>query len=106
MRIDESLFFGNLGSVELRLTQQLEASPAIRDLVLVMSAVNRMDATAVAVFSELNQALAERNKRLHLAEVKGPVQDRLMKSPLWASLSGEVFRSANEAFEKLGGQPH
>lgn len=104
LRIDESLFFGNLGAVELRLNQALEQSSGIRHLVLVMSAVNRMDATAVEVLAEVNRDLAERNTRLHLAEVKGPVQDRLLHSELWTSLSGEVFLSANEAFEKLGGQ--
>ncbi|MBN8451319.1 MAG: sulfate permease [Candidatus Accumulibacter sp.] len=104
LRIDESLFFGNLGAVELRLNQVLEQSFGIQHLVLVMSAVNWMDATAVEVLAEVNRDLAERNTRLHLAEVKGPVQDRLVRSELWASLSGEVFLSANEAFEKLGGQ--
>ncbi len=103
LRIDEGLFFGNLGAVEQRLKQELERSPGVRDLVLVMSAVNLMDATAVEVFAELNQELAARGVRLHLAEVKGPVQDRLQRSPLWSGLSGEVFLSANAAFEALGG---
>jgi len=101
IRIDESLFFGNLGSVELRLKQVLSQSPDVRHLVLVMSAVNRMDATAVDVLEEINRDLAERKIRLHLAEVKGPVQDRLMKTALWSALSGEVFLSINAAFEKL-----
>jgi SulP family sulfate permease len=102
LRIDESLFFGNLGAVEQRLNQELENATETSDLVLVMSAVNRMDATAAEVIAELNRELAERCTRLHLAEVKGPVQDRLMRSPLWTALSGEVFLSANAAFEKLG----
>jgi SulP family sulfate permease len=103
VRIDERLFFGNLGAVELRLNQELEKVAGIRDLVLVMSAVNLMDATAVEVFCELNRDLAGRRIRLHLAEVKGPIQDRLMRTGLWSTLSGEVFLSANDAFEKLGG---
>jgi SulP family sulfate permease len=49
LRIDESLFFGNLGAVEARLNQALHASSEVRDVVLVMSAVNRMDATAAEV---------------------------------------------------------
>lgn len=105
VRVDEKLFFGNLAAVERRLMHELGvadgAGAGVRDLVLVMSAVNRMDATSVDVFRELNQDLADRAVRLHLAEVKGPVQDRLMRSPLWAELSGEVFLSANDAFEKL-----
>jgi SulP family sulfate permease len=103
IRIDERLFFGNLGAVESRLKQELERVPGAHDLVLVMSAVNLMDATAVEVFTELNQDLADQGIRLHLAEVKGPVQDRLLNSALWSALSGEVFLSANAAFEKLSG---
>jgi len=60
-----------------------------------------MDTTAAEVFSEFNRDLGERGIRLHLAEVKGPVQDRLMKSELWSALTGEVFLSANAAYEKL-----
>ena len=101
MRIDESLFFGNLGAVEQRLNQALKDAPATRHVVLVMSAVNRMDATAVEVFEELNRDLNDHGIRLHLAEIKGPVQDRLMRSPLWSALSGQVFLSANAAFEAL-----
>jgi SulP family sulfate permease len=101
LRIDERLFFGNLGAVEQRLGQELERAAGTRDLVLVMSGVNLMDTTAAEVFAELNLDLAERGIRMHLAEVRGPVQDRLMKSALWGALSGEVFLSANAAYEKL-----
>lgn len=101
IRIDERLFFGNLTAVEQRLNSELSRVPAATDLVLVMSAVNLMDATAVEVFAELNADLRAQGIRLHLAEVKGPVQDRLQRSTLWSQLSGEVFLSANDAFEKL-----
>jgi SulP family sulfate permease len=101
VRIDERLFFGNLGAVEQRLNQELERIAAPHDLVLVMSGVNLMDTTAADVFAELNHDLAERGVRLHLAEVRGPVQDRLMKSMLWRELTGEVFLSANAAYIKL-----
>ncbi|MCB4361657.1 SulP family inorganic anion transporter [Quatrionicoccus australiensis] len=101
VRIDERLFFGNLGAVEQRLEQELALIEAPHDLVLVMSGVNLMDTTAVEVFAELNQDLAARGIRLHLAEVKGPVQDRLMKSAFWNALTGEVFLSANAAYAKL-----
>lgn len=101
VRIDERLFFGNLGAVEQRLEQELALIDAPHDLVLVMSGVNLMDTTAVEVFAELNQDLAARGIRLHLAEVKGPVQDRLMKSAFWNALTGEVFLSAHAAYAKL-----
>lgn len=101
IRIDERLFFGNLSAVEDYINRALAAHGDARDLVLVMSAVNLMDATAVEVFDELNRDLSERQIRLHLAEVKGPVQDRLMRTGFWQALSGEVYLSANDAFEAL-----
>ena len=101
LRIDENLFFGNLNAVETRLGSELDKAPDILDVVLVMSAVNRVDTTAMEVLSDINASLAARNIRLHLAEVKGPVQDRLVKSPLWRGLSGSVYLSANSAFERL-----
>lgn len=104
LRIDESLFFGNLAAVEGRLTQELEKAPATRDVVLIMSAVNRVDTTAMEMLTDLNRDLGDRGIRLHLAEVKGPVQDRLLRSPLWRALSGSVFLSVNDAFEALSRQ--
>lgn len=101
LRIDESLFFGNLSAVESRLAVELEKAADLRDVVLIMSGVNRVDTTAMEVLSDINRDLASRNIRLHLAEVKGPVQDRLICSPLWEALSGDVHLSTNRAFEVL-----
>ena len=101
LRIDENLFFGNLNAVEARLGAELEKAPDTRDVVLVMSAVNRVDTTAMEVLAAINGELAARKIHLHLAEVKGPVQDRLVNSPLWPALSGEVHLSVNSAFERL-----
>ena len=102
LRIDESLFFGNLAAVESRLSAELEKAPDTHDVVLIMSGVNRIDTTAMEVLSDINRDLERRAIRLHLAEVKGPVQDRLVNSPLWKSLSGEVYLSVNAAYEALG----
>jgi SulP family sulfate permease len=101
LRIDESLFFGNLNAIEVRLGVELAKDPRIQDLVLIMSAVNRVDTTAMEVLTDLNRDLSGRGIRLHLAEVKGPVQDRLMHSPLWTALTGQVHLSVNSAFEAL-----
>ena len=104
LRIDESLFFGNLNAVEARLAQELQAAPETRQVVLIMNAVNRVDTTAMEALVELNRDLAGRGVTLHLAEVKGPVQDRLANSPLLQSLSGRVFLSVNAAFEALSSE--
>ena len=101
LRIDESLFFGNLNAVEARLSSELEEMPAIHDMVLVMSAVNRVDTTAMEMLCDANRTLGERGIKLHLAEVKGPVEDRLSRSRLWPCLTGKVFLSVNDAFTTL-----
>jgi SulP family sulfate permease len=101
LRIDESLFFGNLNAVEARLGLELQKAPQTVDVVLIMSAVNRVDTTAMEVLTDVNRDLQERGIRLHLAEVKGPVQDRLQNAPLWKALSGQVYLSVNSAFEAM-----
>ncbi len=104
LRIDESMFFGNLNAIEMRLATELAKDARIQDLVLIMSAVNRVDTTAMEVLTDLNLDLSERGIRMHLAEVKGPVQDRLMNSPLWTTLTGQVYLSVNSAFEALAAE--
>ncbi len=101
LRIDESLFFGNLAAVEARLAAELAHAPGTRDVVLILSAVNRIDATAMEALTDLQRDLADRAIRLHLAEVKGPVQDRLARTPLWAAVQGRVHLSVNAACEAL-----
>ena len=101
LRIDESLFFGNLNAVEERISNELSKVKKITDLVLVMNAVNMVDTTAMEVLTELNRDLSEQGVKLHLSEIKGPVHDRLIHSPLLESLSGEIFFTTNTAFEGL-----
>ena len=101
VRVDEILFFGNAEGVHHALEHQLECDPPPQHLVLVMLSVSHVDATALDMLEELNDSLADRGITLHLAEVKGPVMDRLRNGPLLRRLSGEVFLSANEAFEVL-----
>lgn len=101
MRIDAGLFFGNVEAVNERIEDELAAQPDTRDLVLVLSAVNAIDTSALFGLAELNQSLRQRGVRLHLAEVKGPVIDRLRQSELLDQLNGEVFLSAANAWDRL-----
>lgn len=103
LRIDESLFFGNLDAVEARLLAEIERNGELRDVVLIMSAVNRVDATAMEVLHDLDRELGARGIRLNFAEIKGPVHDRLRDTALLQELSGQVFLSVNDAYEALQG---
>lgn len=97
VRVDENLFFGNAEGIEERLFAIVADHPEARHLILVMSSVSHVDATAADMLEYLNATLAERGIRLHLAEVKGPVMDRLEAGTLLGHLSGEVYLSTHAA---------
>ncbi|HRL93082.1 MAG TPA: sulfate permease [Pseudomonas sp.] len=100
LRIDAGVFFGNAELISDRVLQTLTGET--RHLVLVMTAINLIDTTGLYALAELNQSLATRGIKLHLAEVKGPLMDKLKHSDLLLKpLSGQVFISAVSAFDQL-----
>jgi SulP family sulfate permease len=101
LRVDAGLFFGNIEAVSERIEEELAAHREARHLVLVLSAVNAIDSSALFGLLELNRGLARRDVRLHLAEVKGPVLDRLRASTLLSELSGRLFLSTANAWDAL-----
>ena len=107
LRIDAGLFFGNVEAVNARIEEELAAHSAhcfTRHLVLVLSAVNAIDTSALFGLIELNVLLRHRGVKLHLAEVKGPVLDRLKTSDLLSTLNGKVFLSTAMAWDELAGK--
>ena len=100
LRIDESLFFANATVLEERIEELLSADAKIRRVLLVCSAVNQIDATALGVLTEMEQSLDKRGIMLELAEVKGPVMDRLQHTVLGRRLQERVFQSAHDAFKQ------
>ena len=101
LRIDANLFFGNVEAVNEGIEETLQAHPDTRHLVLVMTAVSSIDTSALFGLAELNLVLQQRGIGMHLAEVKGPVMDRLKESDLPASLNGKIFLSAAQARSTL-----
>ncbi|MEW6022911.1 MAG: sulfate permease [Pseudomonadota bacterium] len=101
LRVDAGLFFGNVEAVNARIEEELAARPGTRNLVLVLSAVNEVDTSALFALTELNAMLKGRGIGLHLAEVKGPVMDRLKHSELLPALNGRVFLSTAMAWDAL-----
>ncbi|MFC0131819.1 sodium-independent anion transporter [Massilia eurypsychrophila] len=104
LRIDAGLFFGNVDAVNARVEDELAQRPSTRHLVLVLSAVNAIDTSALFGLAELNQMLRARGIGLHLAEVKGPVMDRLKASDLLSTLNGKVYLSTVMAWDELTGK--
>ena len=104
LRIDAGLLFGNVEAINARIEEELAAHGATRHLVLVLSAVNAIDTSALFGLIELNALLRQRGVELHLAEVKGPVLDRLKTSDLLSALNGQVFFSTAMAWDALAGE--
>lgn len=101
LRVDENLFFGNAEAVEQRILSALREKTTTRHLVLLMSSVSSIDATALEMLDALNSSQFELGITLHLAEVKGPVMDRLEHEGFPTRLKGKVFLTANESSEQL-----
>ncbi len=104
-RIDESLYFANAHFLEQWVLAELARRPEIRDFVLQCSAVNDIDASALHSLRMVNEHLRDAGVRFHLSEVKGPVMDRLRRSPFLGEITGRVFLSQYEAWCELGAGP-
>lgn len=101
LRIDADLFFANARAVEQRLEQEVSARADARHLILNLSAVNQIDLTGLEGLRELNATLRARGVTLHLAEVKGPVLEKLEQSALIDELARKPFRFMHDAFVGL-----
>lgn len=102
LRIDESLYFANASFVENRVLEWVEKRPDVRHLILMCTAVNEIDMSAIDVLESINRQLRDRNITLHLSEVKGPVMDSLRTTDFLEQLSGQVFLSHHDAVSRLG----
>lgn len=101
MRVDESLFFANMPAVLARIEEEIEQHGDTRHLVLDLSSVSHIDLTAVEALQRLHADLRERGIELHLAEVRGPVMDRLEQTELPRTLAHRPFLNLHEATSAL-----
>jgi len=101
IRIDESLTYLNARWLEEFVLEQVAEHPKLRHLILMCSAVNAIDASALESIEAINHRLADAGVKLHLSEVKGPVMDALERSHLLHDLTGTVWLSQNKAFAAL-----
>ena len=103
LRIDENLYFANARRMEDLVTARALDCPELKHVVLMFSAVNEVDLSALESLEAINRRLDDLGVRLHLSEVKGPVMDRLKRTHFLEELTGEVFLSQYEAFATLRG---
>ncbi|WP_460753275.1 SulP family inorganic anion transporter [Marinomonas epiphytica] len=101
VRIDENLFFANARVFEERLQYLVAENRELKHLVLMCTAVNMIDASALQSLEKIIERLKDSGVKLHLSEVKGPVMDRLRSSTLLEQLTGQVFISQHQAMQEL-----
>lgn len=105
LRVDESLYFVNARFLEDLIQKRVTDRCAIQNVVLIFSAVNEVDYSALESLEAINQRLKDMTVGLHLSEVKGPVMDRLKRSHFLDDLNGRVFLSQYDAWDALTGAP-
>ena len=101
LRVDESLYFANSRFLEDRIAAHVAERPELRHVVLMCSAVNAIDASALESLEEINHRLTDAGIGFHLSEVKGPVMDRLKATSFLKHLNGRIFLSQHEAVDRL-----
>jgi SulP family sulfate permease len=102
MRIDESLYFANTKFLEDKVLCAIADRPEVKHLVLIGIAVNFIDASALETLESLIDELRDAGVQLHLAEIKGPVMDRLKTIGFVDKIGKDhIYMSTHEAMQAL-----
>jgi sulfate permease, SulP family len=105
LRIDERLYFANVSYIEDEILRALAERPALQHVILMCTAVNEIDISALEVLEGLNERLREMGIGFHFSEVKGPVMDALKKTHFVEHLNGRIFMSQYQAVQALLAKP-
>ncbi|MEF3047706.1 SulP family inorganic anion transporter [Pseudotabrizicola sp. L79] len=101
IRVDEALYFPNARWLEDTVMAHVADNRQIKAVVLNCVAVNDVDSSAIESLEAINARLKDAGVRLHLAEVKGPVMDRLQKTHFLDDLTGFVHLTQYDAMQAL-----
>ena len=101
LRVDESLYFVNTRFIETFVLNQLAEKREVEHVLLICTATNFIDTSGLEMLEELSENLQETDVTLHLAEVKGPVMDKLKETGFYKNMSGRVFFTTDIAMKEL-----
>ena len=102
LRIDESLFFGNVRYLDNEINAIIaENEDCLEHLILMASGINHVDSTALETLLDFNRRLKEKDIAMHMSEVKGPVLDRLERVNFTEQLTGNIYLSQHQAWKAL-----
>ena len=101
VRVDESLYFANARFLEDHLFERVVRRTELRDVILMCSAINAIDMSALESLEAINERLCDMGVSFHLSEIKGPVMDQLVDTDFLKHLTGEIFLSQKIAVDRL-----
>lgn len=100
IRIDENIIFANASYIIDFIEKQVSAQQDLQSLILIFSSVSHIDSSGLKALESLIHTLHSQSITLNLAEVKGPVMDKLQHSRLLALLPpGQVFQQTTQAVQ-------
>jgi len=102
LRIDASLYFANMAYLETRLNSATAEKPNLQSIILDFSAVNDMDAVAIATLEEQMQTFKTQGITVMIAAMKGPVRDLVKKANWHNKFEKNIsYVSIQQALKKL-----
>jgi SulP family sulfate permease len=104
VRVDASLYFANAKYLENFLTKTIADRPEVKSVLLVCSAINLIDASALEVLEGLIADLDSVGIKFYFSEVKGPVMDKLDNISFVNAIGRDhFFLSTDIAMRELAG---
>ena len=103
IRVDESFYFVNTRFIETYVLNELAKRQEVEHILLICTATNFIDTSGLEMLEELSENLNEAGVTLHLAEVKGPVMDKLKETSFYTNMHGRVFFTTDIAMRELAG---
>ncbi len=103
VRIDQSLYFANTKYLEDTVLGIVADKPEIKYFLLIGTAINFIDASALETLESLNHELRDAGVDLHFAAIKGPVMDKLKQIDFVHHIGPDHFHeSTHDAMKALG----
>lgn len=102
IRVDENLYFANTNYLEDAIMNLVVEYPDVEHVVLICSSISFIDSSALESLDSLSYRLEQAGVLMHLAEVKGPVMDKLKRSEFVERIGEDrIFLSTHQAMMTL-----
>lgn len=107
IRYNGSIFFTNVNYLEEKITQQIEAMPELRDIIIVGNGINELDASGEDMVSMLVDRIRESGCDISFSGLNDHVIDTMKRTYLYEKIGeNHLFRNATRAIEAVHERAH